>query len=507
MKGHDFTIYDMIARNAGLYPEKSALVYGDDRISFSDYKKFCDQCAAGLIRQGVGVGDRIAVLSSNSDKFLILCGAAAKLGSVVVAVNCRLSEGEVEYVLKDATPKCLFSSKEYLELARKASSSTGSVRNRYVFKADSRESDFIPFEALFLDEKIEQVDAVSAGHAYMIIHTAGAGGKPRGCVLSQANMLVIGVQMAQMFKLSNRDCHICILPFFHIGGFSMTLSVMHQGGKNLILDRFDPLVVLKLTEKEQGTFFGSFPPILATILDAQDKQSFDTSSLRGVGGIDGPETIQRFLKKNPQAVFYSVYGQTECMPVSGCDIMEKPGSIGLPAVMTRIGIFDDLDREVPVGGQGEICVRSPAVFLGYLNLEADTAHTFRNGWHHTGDLGRIDKDGFIWYVGRKPEKELIKPGGENVYPAEVEKVILEQGDVEMASVIGVPDVQWGEAIKAVCVLKPGRSLEPQALIDFVASKIAHYKKPKYVVFVNSLPKTKEGEIDRDQVKKAHGGKY
>lgn len=503
----DFTIYDMIVRNAGLYPEKSALVYGDNRISFSDYKKLCDQCAASLIKEGIDVGDRIAVLSSNNDDFLILCGASAKIGAVVVPVNYRLDQGEVEYILKDSAPKYIFSSKEYKELARKASSAVGSIQRRYVFKADKNEGDFIPFGTLLLDVKITQSDAVSGNHAYMIIHTAAVGGKPRGCVLSQANMLAVGFQIAHMFKLTSSDCHVGTLPLFHIGGFSTTLAVMHQGGKNLIMDRFDPLVVLNLTEKEQGTFFGTFPPILATILDAQDKQSFDTSSLRGVGGLDGPETIQRFLNKNPQAVFYSVYGQTECMPVSGCDIMEKPGSIGLPAVMTRVGIFDDLDREVPIGGQGEICVRSPAVFLGYLNLEADTAYTFRNGWHHTGDFGRIDKDGFIWFAGRKPEKELIKPGGENVYPAEVEKVILEQGDVAMVSVIGVPDVQWGEAIKAVCVLKPDRSLEPQALIDFVASKIAHYKKPKYVVFVNSLPKTKEGEIDRDQVKKAHGGKY
>jgi acyl-CoA synthetase (AMP-forming)/AMP-acid ligase II len=503
----DFTIYDMIVRNAGLYPEKSALVYGDNRISFSDYKKLCDQCAASLIKEGIDVGDRIAVLSSNNDDFLILCGASAKIGAVVVPVNYRLDQGEVEYILKDSTPKYIFSSKEYKELARKASSAVGSIQKRYVFKADKNEGDFIPFGTLLLDVKITQSDAVSGNHAYMIIHTAAVGGKPRGCVLGQANMLAVGFQIAHMFKLTSSDCHVGTLPLFHIGGFSTTLAVMHQGGKNLIMDRFDPLVVLKLIEKEQGTFFGTFPPILATILDAQDKQSFDTSSLRGVGGLDGPETIQRFLNKNPQAVFYSVYGQTECMPVSGCDIMEKPGSIGLPAVMTRVGIFDDLDREVPIGGQGEICVRSPAVFLGYLNLEADTAYTFRNGWHHTGDFGRIDKDGFIWFAGRKPEKELIKPGGENVYPAEVEKVILEQGDVAKVSVIGVPDVQWGEAIKAVCVLKPDRSLEPQALIDFVASKIAHYKKPKYVVFVNSLPKTKEGEIDRDQVKKAHGGKY
>ena len=160
-----------------------------------------------------------------------------------------------------------------------------------------------------------------------------------------------------------------------------------------------------------------------------------------------------------------------------------------------------------MGTPGEICVRSPGVFLGYWGREEDTAYTFRNGWHHTGDIGRFDEDGYLWYVKRKAQKELIKPGGENVYPAEVEKAILDQGDVAEVSVIGVADVQWGEAIKAVCVLKPGRSLDPQVLIDFVASRIARYKKPKHVVFVDSLPKTKEGEIDRDQVKKNHGGKY
>ncbi len=213
----DFTIYDMIVRNAGLYPEKSALVYGDNRISFSDYKKLCDQCAASLIKEGIDVGDRIAVLSSNNDDFLILCGASAKIGAVVVPVNYRLGQGEVEYILKDSAPKYIFSSKEYKELARKASSAVGSIQKRYVFKADKNEGDFIPFGTLLLDVKITQSDAVSGNHAYMIIHTAAVGGKPRGCVLSQANMLAVGFQMAQLFKLSNRDCHICNLPLFHIG--------------------------------------------------------------------------------------------------------------------------------------------------------------------------------------------------------------------------------------------------------------------------------------------------
>jgi len=499
----DFTIYDMIARNAGLYPEKCALVHGDKRISFSDYKKQCDRCASGLIKEGIDVGDRIAVLSSNSDDFLILCGAVAKIGAVVVPINFRLGEAEVEYILKDSTPKYLFSSNEYRDVAKKVSSSVGSVQKLYVFKTEVRDGDFIPFETLFLDEKNERVDAVSASHGYMIIHTAAVGGKPRGCVLSQANMMAIGLQMTNMFKLTSRDCHICALPLFHIGGFSMTLTIMQQGGKNLIIDRFDPLLVLKLTETEQGTFLGTFPPMLTAILDAQDKHSFDMPSLRGVGGMDSPKTIQRFLKKNPHAVFYSLYGQTEAMPVSGCDITEKPGSIGLPAIMTRVAVFDDLDQEVPIGVQGEICVRSPAVFLGYWNLEADTAYTFRNGWHHTGDLGSIDKDGFIWYAGRKPEKELIKPGGENVYPMEVEKAILAHDSIEEVTVIGVPDAEWGEAVQAVCVLKKGKDIGGDELIEFVASKIARYKKPKHVLFVKSLPKTASGEIDRKEIKKIY----
>ena len=195
------------------------------------------------------------------------------------------------------------------------------------------------------------------------------------------------------------------------------------------------------------------------------------------------------------------------MGVSGGPSDEKPGSAGKPSLLARVALFDDYDEEVPVGSPGEICVRGPAVFLGYWNLADDTAYTFRNGWHHTGDIGRFDEDGYLWYVKRKAEKELIKPGGENVYPAEVEKVILTHAAVKEVSVIGVPDQKWGEAVKAVCSLKAGQTLVAEELIEYVASKIARYKKPQQVVFVDTLPKTAEGEIDRDQVKKDHGGKY
>ncbi len=293
-------------------------------------------------------------------------------------------------------------------------------------------------------------------------------------------MIAVGLQIAELLQLAGGDCHLCILPLFHIGGLAMTLATMHQGGENVIVDRFDPRLVWKLIAKEQGTFFTAFPPILASILDVQEKDpdSFAGTSLRSVCGMDSPETLARFFRLNPQAAFYSLYGQTEAMPVSGCNYQQKSGSIGPPAILTRVAILDDLDREVAPGTPGEICVRSPAVFRGYWNRLEETASTFRNGWHHTGDLGRCDEEGYLWYAGRKPEKELIKPGGENVYPAEVEQVILGHGAIEEVCVVGVPDPEWGDAVQAVCVLREGMTLSAGDLIDFVAAKIARYKKPK-----------------------------
>ncbi|MBW1984721.1 MAG: AMP-binding protein, partial [Deltaproteobacteria bacterium] len=182
----------------------------------------------------------------------------------------------------------------------------------------------------------------------------------------------------------------------------------------------------------------------------------------------------------------------------------KVGSAGIPAFMAEVQLIDGDGNFVETGEQGEIVVRGPVVFNGYWNLDEDNAYTFRDGWHHTGDMGKFDEEGYLFYTGRKPEKELIKPGGENVYPAEVEKTILEHPLVEEVSVIGVPDSKWGEAIKAVCVLKKGESLDETELIEFVASKIARFKKPKHIVYVNELPKTGDGSIDRNKVKEEHG---
>lgn len=500
----DFTLYDMITRNADLYPEKEMMVYERNRVAFGAYKQQCDRYAVGLIGEGVAAGDRIAILSGNGDDFMLLFGAAAKIGAVLVPLNWRLNADEIAYILNDCNPTVLVSGREYRELARKAASQVASIQKYFAFKAAGGNDDFTPFSALCLDGPREPLLPASGDSACMIIYTAAVGGKPRGCLLSQANLMAAGLQLVHLLELSGRDCHVCTLPLFHIGGLVMTLATMLTGGKTVLSERFDPPAIPGLIAREKGTFFVTFPPMLAAVVDAQEKAGLDLPSLRAGCGVDSPETIERFLNTNPQAGFFSLYGQTEAMPVSGGDYRKRPGSIGNPAILTRVGLFDEMDRPVPPETPGEICVRSPAVFQGYWNLKEETAYAFRNGWHHTGDLGRLDADGFLWYAGRKPEKELIKPGGENVYPAEVEQAILEHGAVGEVCVIGIPDHQWGEAVMAVCVLRQGHAVSAAELSDYVALKIARYKKPKHVVFVDELPKLATGAIDRERVKKAWG---
>jgi len=200
-----------------------------------------------------------------------------------------------------------------------------------------------------------------------------------------------------------------------------------------------------------------------------------------------------------------VYGQTEVSALTNISpYNERPGSAGRPLPLASVRLVDDYDREVETGAVGEIVVRGPMVFKGYWNLPEETGYTFREGWHHTGDQGRFDEDGFLWYAGRKAEKELIKPGGENVYPAEVEKVILQHPAVEKTVVFGVPDPKWKEGIKAVCLLKEGQQLESQELIDFVGARIARFKKPQYVEFVGELPLLENGSPDRVKVKELYG---
>ncbi len=505
----DYTVYDIICRNARAYRDLDAVVFKDTRLTHGQFKEKCDRLAAGFVKAGIQKGDRLGIVAHNCDEFMILYGAAAKMGAILLPVNWRFQQDEMEFVLNDCTPKFVFAGPDYSTMVEEAAGKVKSIERCYAIGGGEVPEGFHSLDELYSEDGAEEERDIPADSGFVIIHTAAVAGKPRGALLSQSNIVHCNLQMMLSNGLGPEDSFLCILPLFHVAALSMAMAMMHAGGKNVLIDRFDPEKTLQLIEKEKGTTLVHFPPILQMLMDKYEESgdSFDLSSIRNVGGLDSPDNILRLKKVASNARFSTGYGQTEAFPVSGGPMEDKPGSTGKPSPLAHVALFDDYDKEVPVGTPGEICVKSPVVFLGYWGLNQETDYTFRNGWHHTGDMGRFDEDGYLWFLKRKAEKELIKPGGENVYPADVEKAVLEHEKIAEVSVIGVPDKKWGEAIKAVCVLKPGEVLDPQELSEFVATKIARYKKPQYVRFVDALPKTGEGEIDRDQVKKDHGGKY
>jgi acyl-CoA synthetase (AMP-forming)/AMP-acid ligase II len=492
---HDFTFYDLIRRNAVSFGNKTAWLEVDDgrTMTFSEIKDGVDRLARGLRETGVHKGDRIAVLSKNSLEFFLLFGAASALGAVMLPVNWRLSAEEIGYILQDGEPKILFTDADSREALKTLGKQSPSVERHVELETGLPEGD-----GPWVEEE------VCADDALVIIYTAAVAGKPRGAVLSHGNVLCANMHFNYLMNVTAGDVHLCFLPFFHVGGLFMTAAAFHAGALNINMSRFDAVKAVDLIRERGVSFMMVFSPILASILEEHEKTGKTIGSLRAVTGIDTKETIEKYQALTG-GTFFSLYGQTEtsCLATFGA-YDERPGAAGKTLPLAEVVPVDDYDHPVPAGQVGEITVRGPMVFRGYWRLPEDTAYTFREGRHHTGDLGRFDEAGFLWYRGRKAEKELIKPGGENVYPAEVEKAILQHPAVDKTVVFGVPDPKWKEGIKAVCVLKEGQSLEAAALIDFVGKQIARYKKPQYVEFVAELPLTADGAVDRAKVKALYG---
>ncbi|MBU2648591.1 AMP-binding protein [bacterium] len=499
---YDYTLYSILKRNARIHRQQTAWICGTDHISHQAFLATVDRLTAGLLATGLKKGDRIAVLSQNNLEFVYLYGAAAKMGAIMLPINWRLQPEEVEYIIQDGAPEILFVSEDFHPLATTLLKKTD--RRLSVFNMGPACGDFAAFTDLLTQDGSGAVPDVSADDPFVIIHTAAVAGRPRGATLTHRGLILANIQGMVIWQLSPQDCHLCMLPLFHVAGLGVSLNVMQAGGKNLILAKFDPVAALKHIQEDRVSLFIEFPPMLSTLLDQNTTLGYDLSSLRVLGGLDMPETIKRY-EEATGGVFWTAFGQSETSGfVTFAPFFEKPGSAGRPAFLAEVEIMDPLGRIMESGQSGEIVVRGPLVFQGYWNLETDNAYTFRDGWHHTGDRGRFDEEGYLFYEGRMPEKELIKPGGENVYPAEVEQAILEHPGVREVSVIGVPDKKWGEAVKAVCVLETGISLTAPELIAFVAEKIARFKKPQQVVFVSSLPRTADGAIDREAVKAEHG---
>jgi acyl-CoA synthetase (AMP-forming)/AMP-acid ligase II len=499
----DFTLFDIVERNARLHPNRLAFALGEERVTHAVYRARADRLAAGLASAGVRPGDRVGIVSQNNLEFVDLYGAVARLGAILVPVNWRLSADEVAYVVADAAPKIVIADAANQPLLHAAN--LPAVERWFGIGGTS--GPFAPSADLL---NTADQSALGAPHSdsdagLVMIHTAAVGGQPRGALLSHANLIAASAQLLHYWSLAPDDVNLGVLPLFHVAGLGMLLAAQYAGGASIILPKFDAGTALDAIHRERVTMLAEFAPILTTLLDAAEIRPDELSSLRIATGLDSPETITRFERLCPQARFWSVFGQSE---TSGFVTMgrfrDRPGAAGQPTFLATVAVLDDTDSPVAPGEVGEIAVRGPTVFKGYWRRDADNAFTFRDDWHHTGDQGTFDADGYLWYKGRSPAKELIKPGGENVYPAEVERAIAAHPAIAEVVVMGVPDAQWGEAVKAVCSFKSGQTATAQEIIDFVGARIARYKRPKFVAFVDAMPKTSAGAVDRAKVKEVHG---
>jgi long-chain acyl-CoA synthetase len=498
-----FTVYDMIARGADVYGRAAAVIHGERSVSFRELRDRVDALAAGLAALGIARGDRICILAQNDPAYLELYGACARQGIVAYPINWRLTGPEIERVVERATPKMFVADASTLAVVAAWPASKTAVPHWYHF-GETPAPGFRALASLYRAGAPPPAAAVAPDDAFAVISTAAVDVVPRGAALTHANVLTANLTAIAAFGYTAADRYLLALPLFHITALGTALAHMHAGGASVVVSRYDAEEAVRLIDRHQVTHLSDFPPVLAMLLDAAEKLGSRLPSLRDVAGLDAPPTIER-LHATTGAAFWTGFGQSETSGfVCLQRVKDKPGAAGRPVPAAQVKLVDDYDRDVPVGTPGEIVVRGPLVFQGYFAQPEVTAHTFRNGWHHTGDVGRFDDEGYLYYVRRKPEKELIKPGGENVYPAEVETVIVQMEGVTGACVFGIPDTKWGEAIKAVVEVKPGGRYTGEQVSDHVGSKIARFKRPHVVVFTDALPRTADGAVDREAVKSRWG---
>ena len=498
-----FTLYDMLARGASVLGDAPAVIHADGTRSFRQLQTRVDTLAGRLAGLGLGKGDRICILAQNDPAYLELYGACARQGIIAYPINWRLTGAEVERVVERADPRMFVADASTLAAVTGWPRRKPAIRHWYQLGPAPGEG-FAPFDELTREGPVPPPADVAPDDPFAVIVTAAVDVVPRGAVLTHANVLTANLTAIGAFGLTPADRYLVALPLFHITALGSALAHLHAGGACVVVPRFDAEEAVRLIDRHRITHVSDFPPVLGTLLDAAEKLGSRLPSLRDVAGLDAPATIQR-LHETTGARFWTGFGQSETTGfVSLQRVQERPGAAGRPVAAAWVRLVDDYDREVPVGTPGEIVVRGPLVFQGYFAQPDVTAYTFRNGLHHTGDVGRFDADGYLHYVKRKPEKELIKPGGENVYPAEIETVIVQMEGVSGVCVYGVPDSRWGEAIKAVVEVTPvGRYTAPQ-VSDFVGARIARFKRPHVVVFTDALPRTADGTVDREAVKTTWG---
>jgi long-chain acyl-CoA synthetase len=488
---------EALTRGRDQYPEKTALISGDDRWSYAELDAITDRIGARLIGIGIRPGDRVALHFANRAELVQSYYACFRIGAVAVPLNIRLKGAELEYILNHSGARLYVGQHDLFSEVQGVRSCLNGIERLYLAGSRSDYPDAQPFDEL-TEPGADGVGfpAVDADAVAAILYTSGTTARPRGvththCTLERT--LAFHIRNA---GLDSTDIAAAAASMGHIG--TRMLPTLAVGATLLLIPRFEPEAVLRAMEQHRATQFFGLPWMYNALLLCPGASAFDLSALRWclAGGDAVPTELQRRFKETFGAEIFEACGMTELVPycINRQGGARREGSIGQPSAGVALRIVDEIGREVLPGEVGEIIARSEAAMVGYWNDPESTAATLKDGWLYTGDLGKVDADGYYWFVGRK--KEIIVRGGSNISPLEVEEALFQHPAVREAGVIGVPHASLGEQVAAYVALNDGVTASVEELQQFLRERLAAYKVPETITFLPELPKGLTGKIHR-----------
>ena len=489
--------FGVLQHHAQRTPDKPIAIFGDEVVTYAGMVTRATSFAGGLHERGVGSGDVVGLLSYNNIEFLTTLFAANHLGAIAMPLNWRLAAAELHFILEHSQARALVCDEDLVQLADDATSGLSTDLLR-VCIADSGVAGWERFADVASAATLPQA-STGGDVVHRLMYTSGTTGRPKGVMLTHANLAWKNFAHITEFGLTPSDVGLACGPLYHVGALDLTTTSMIAIGATTIIHRaFDAERVVDEIERSRVTTVWMAPSMVRGVLDLPGIEQRDLSSVRLLigGGEKMPiPFIERLQRAFPAAWFADAYGLTET--VSGDTFLDrestrtKLGSVGRPCLYLELDIWDDNGASVPAGQAGEVVLRGPKVFKGYWRDPEATARAFAGGWFHTGDIGIVDDDGYLYIVDRL--KDMIVSGGENIASSEIERVLYEHGSVIEAAVVGRPDERWGEVPMAYVVVRPNTTT-PDELIEHCRGQLAKFKVPKAVEFIDALPRNPSGKV-------------